>query len=159
MCTTGISENLTKEIVSSSGFSKGSLPFKHIRVHLIRRRLKPHEYGYLVDKMVGRIRSWASKTLSFGDRHLLIDSVLISITSYWAQVMILPSSLIKLVNIICRSCLWIGSLDSTKPRPIAWDFACSPKKNISLGIWNVGIRNTATVGKLLWHLAMDKQSL
>ncbi|XP_056698158.1 uncharacterized protein [Spinacia oleracea] len=73
----------------------------------------------LVDKMMARIKTWSSRNLSFAGRITLINSVLLSIHSYWAQVFILPKHVLKNVEAICRAFLWQGTYFCSKPGYVA----------------------------------------
>ncbi|KAL2893788.1 hypothetical protein RDABS01_009697 [Bienertia sinuspersici] len=65
---------------------------------------------------------WSSKHFFVAGRGQLINSVLMSIHLYWAQVFILP-------NLIERY-----RKDFTRPGYVSWDQICTPKKARGLGL-------------------------
>ncbi|XP_056687639.1 uncharacterized protein [Spinacia oleracea] len=94
-----------------------------------------------------RIKSWSAKHLFFAGRLTLVSSVLMALQNYWAQIMILPKSIFKVVNGICRSFLWKGTTDSSVPGKVAWNTVCKSKKEGGLGLTNLRMWNIATMGK------------
>lgn len=63
----------------------------------------------LVDKMIHRIRIWNTRNIFFAGKRQLVNYVLLNISVYWAQIFLLPKSLIKQINAICRAFLWTGT--------------------------------------------------
>lgn len=88
----------------------------------------------LVEKMTTRIRSWCSRNLSYQGRLVLVNSVLMSIHIYWAQVFISPKKVLKEVEMMCRAFLWIGKHYSGKGGYVAWPNVCIPKHDGGLAI-------------------------
>lgn len=109
--------------------------------------------------MTLKIKIWSSKNLSFSGRLQLINFVLMSIHTYWAQVFILPTKVLKKINEICRSYLWIGLHNSSKPGYVNWDKFCSPKKSGGLGVRYVVLWNKAALGKQVWNIAQKTDNL
>lgn len=77
------------------GFNEGSLPIRYLGVPLISSRLKKSDCKSLVDRIVTRARSWASKVLSYAGRLQLVNSILFAIQTYWSSMFILPKGVIK----------------------------------------------------------------
>ncbi|KNA11184.1 hypothetical protein SOVF_137540, partial [Spinacia oleracea] len=155
----GMKEELVKEISQISGFGVGVLPFKYLGVPVSPWKLKAGDCDMVVDKMIARIKVWSSRHLSFAGRSQLVNSVLLSICVYWAQIFIFPKSVIKKINSICRSFLWHGSFDDSRPGAIAWDTVCQPKSQGGLGFRNLLLWNQAAVGKQAWAIANKQDNL
>lgn len=51
---------------------------------------------------------------------MLINSVLISIHVYWAQVFVLPRKVLNDIDKMCRAFLWCGEFYSGKAGYVAW---------------------------------------
>ncbi|XP_062075816.1 uncharacterized protein LOC133779936 [Humulus lupulus] len=109
--------------------------------------------------MVARIKVWSTRKLSYMGRATLINFVLITIYSYWAQIMILPKRLLRDVEAICRAFLWKGLAGSNSPGLVAWHHVCSPKKAGGLGFRKVIDWNMAAMGKYVWAIATKKDNL
>ena len=56
--------------------------------------------------MTSKIWGFQGKELSYAARHQLVNSVLMSITTYWCQIFVLPKKVIKDVIAVCRAFLW-----------------------------------------------------
>lgn len=87
----------------------------------------------------------------------MIEAVLFSIQSFWSSVFILPQSVLKEVDRICREYLWGGSVD--KVALLSWEKICQPKKLGGLNTKGCKEWNIASVGKLIWQLQVNKESL
>nr|XP_016463101.1 PREDICTED: uncharacterized protein LOC107786164 [Nicotiana tabacum] len=75
-------------------------------------------------------------------------------------VFILPQSVLKEVDKICREYLWGGSVDKKKRVALlSWEKICQPKKLGGLNIKGCKEWNIASVGKLIWQLQVNKESL
>ncbi|KAL2943893.1 LINE-1 retrotransposable element ORF2 protein [Bienertia sinuspersici] len=140
--TSGMKEVEVNQVLNESGFKKGKMPFKYLGVPICSKRVNASQCEVLIEKMTTRIRTWSSRHISFAGRSQLINSVLMSIQQYWAQVFILPTSVLQSIEQICRSYLWSGHWCSNRPGYIAWENVCRPKKEGGLGFksmqqWNL----------------------
>ncbi|KAG2307603.1 hypothetical protein Bca52824_027351 [Brassica carinata] len=61
--------------LTAYGFSIGTLPIRYLGLPLMHRKLKISEYSPLLDKLNSRFNFWATKSLSFTGRCLLIKTV------------------------------------------------------------------------------------
>ena len=86
------------------------------------------ECSEVLEKMIKRIRWWSTRNLSYMGRLVLVNSVLMSIHIYWAQITILPKKLLKEVEAICRAFLWKGIDGYGGPGLVAWN----------LVVWELG---------------------
>ena len=82
-----------------------------------------------------------------------------SITNYWCQAVILPKKVLRQVNIICRSFLWFGYVESKSLGNISWEKVCKPKKEGGLEIRDLETWNLAAVGKVARHISTLNESL
>ncbi|KAL2898836.1 LINE-1 retrotransposable element ORF2 protein [Bienertia sinuspersici] len=155
--TCGMSEE--EQILADSGFRKDSLPFRYLGVPICSRKINARQCEALVDKMTTRIRLWSSRNISFAGRSQLINSVLISIHQYWAQVFVLPMSVLKEIDQICRAYLWTGQWCSTRPGYVAWNEVCRDKKEGGLGFRNIKTWNIACMGRYVWAISTKQDSL
>ncbi|XP_062119169.1 uncharacterized protein LOC133832910 [Humulus lupulus] len=148
-----------QQVLHASGFVQSLLPFKYLGIPICSKRISSADCEVLSEKMISRIRSWRSRNLSYVGRAVLVNSVLLAIQSYWAQVMILPKKILKRIEQICKNYLWSGTIDSEKPGLIAWKEVCKAKKLGGLGFKNLENWNVSAIGKHVWALAQKKGNL
>ncbi|XP_074305874.1 uncharacterized protein LOC141641096 [Silene latifolia] len=145
----GMQEDLQKDILAVSGFQEGTMPFKYLGVPIQPGKMSKKDCNCLIEKMVAKIRSLGAKKLSYAGRVVLINSVLNTLYNYWAAMFIIPKSVIKRVEAICRNFLWSSSSDYHRVPLVGWDRVTLPKDEGGLGIKKAELWNTASVGKLV----------
>ncbi|CAO2832492.1 unnamed protein product [Amaranthus hypochondriacus] len=155
----GIPDAVKHEIAEMVNLPTGVLPFKYLGIPLTAKRISTADCDTLVDKMTARISSWCSKSLSYAGRLQLVSSVLINICTYWCQLFILPKSVIRKINPICRSYLWHADSKNPLPSNVRWSDVCKKKKEGGLGLRNIEVWNEVAVGKLAWHIHHMSESL
>lgn len=142
-----------------SGFTYSQLPFTYLGVPMYAKKIPVKEGNILVEKMMARIRQWGSRNLSYAGRMVLINSVLLTIHTYWCHFLILPKSIIKSIIGVCRAFLWKGKEDFGGPGAVAWDKICLPKAYGGLGFRCIGRWNRAALFKQVWAVANKEDSL
>ncbi|XP_074265569.1 uncharacterized protein LOC141588008 [Silene latifolia] len=145
----GVTEDIREGIKLVTGFREGTMPFRYLGVPIKAGRLTKQECSSLTEKMVSRIRGLGAKKLSYTGRITLINAGLNTLHNYWAQMFIIPKSIINHIMAICRNYLWDGSPDYHRVPLVAWDKVTLPKKEGGLGIKKADVWNVATVGKLV----------
>lgn len=88
-----------------------------------------------------------------------MNSVLLSMFSYWTQIFVLPKHVLDKVTQVCRAFLWGSSVDQRKYTPISWHTLCLPKTEGGMNIRDPIKWNMAALSKLLWHIAQKADSL
>ncbi|XP_074301011.1 uncharacterized protein LOC141632358 [Silene latifolia] len=145
----GVAEDIKEGIKMVTGFKEGTMPFRYLGVPIKAGRLTKSECSALTEKMVARIRGLRAKKLSYAGRVTLINAVLNTLQNYWAQMFIIPKSIINNIMAICRNYLWDGSSEYHRVPMVAWDKVTLPKKEGGLGIRRADTWNIANVGKLV----------
>ncbi|XP_059315479.1 uncharacterized protein LOC132066113 [Lycium ferocissimum] len=79
-------------------------------------------------------------------------------TGFTGAVFILPQSVVKEVDKLCRGFLWGNTEDKKKINLVAWEKICQPKSHGGLNIKRCKVWNIASVGKLIWWI-MEKSDL
>lgn len=124
-------------VAQLSGFGRGQLPFQYLGVSISIKKMRVADCIRLVEKITIRIRTWSSRSLSFAGRDQLVNSVLLSIYSYWAQIFLLPKMVIQKINDVCRFFLWRCNVVGGKIEHVNWKNVCKQTKYGGLGIRNV----------------------
>ncbi|XP_074305322.1 uncharacterized protein LOC141640417 [Silene latifolia] len=155
----GVRANTVNEVLQISGFKKGDLPFKYLRVPISSKKLSKNEVRKLIDKITAKIRAWGTKHLTYAGRLTLVTSVLHTLHSYWATIFLIPSGIMNNIDRICRNFLWSGKDSYLRAPVVAWDQCCKPKAEGGLGIKNSKMWNKALLGKYVWWVANKKDHL
>lgn len=136
-----------------SGFKLGTWPFKYLGTPICNKKLSARDCNQLIERMVGRIRRWQTRNLSFAGRLQLVNAVLMSLCTYWMQILIFPKAVIRSINTICRNFFWQGNALGTKAGYVKWSKLCEGRKFGGLSIRDVCVWNDLAVGKLIWQIA------
>ncbi|XP_062093464.1 uncharacterized protein LOC133799466 [Humulus lupulus] len=155
----GLNEESWYQLTEASGFQRSKLPFKYLGMSISNKRITKTECECLVEKMVKRIRIWSTRNLSYAGKCVLINSVLMSINTYWSQMIILPCSVIDRINQICRGFLWKNGDNMEGPGRISWAEICKPKQHGGLGFKDIGLWNKCALGKYVWALANKEDNM
>lgn len=82
------------EVIQASGFKEEILPFRYLGDNINVKKLSTSDCMFMVDKILARLRTWGNKSLSYADRAQLVNSVLLTLHTYWASIYILPSKVL-----------------------------------------------------------------
>ncbi|CAL1401922.1 unnamed protein product [Linum trigynum] len=141
------------------GYKLGEFPVRYLGVPLISGKLSMSSCQSLIDKMVKRIRSWQVKALSYAGGNELVGTVLYSITQFWMSVFLLPKSVIKEVEKICRNFIWGVGAGVKLRANVVWQKVTYPTKEGGLGLRDLGSWNQACMIRHLWLILMQEGSL
>ncbi|XP_058211744.1 uncharacterized protein LOC131323927 [Rhododendron vialii] len=111
------------------------------------------------EKILHRILSWDSKTLSYDGRALLIQSILFSIQVYWSSIFIIPSKVIKEIECTLLAFLWSGTELKHSGAKVKWDQICCLKEEGGLGFRRIKKWNRASMLRHLWALCKKADTL
>ncbi|XP_057248199.1 uncharacterized protein LOC130590186 [Beta vulgaris subsp. vulgaris] len=116
-----VQQEIQNRIMLLTGYKKGSFPFRYLGVPITSKRISRADCDILVEKIMKRIMCWSSRHLSYAGRTTLVNSVLLSLHTYWAQVFLLPKSVLKRITQVCRAFLWEGRSFLQKTPLVAWE--------------------------------------
>ncbi|GAV91933.1 zf-RVT domain-containing protein [Cephalotus follicularis] len=142
-------------ILSMTQFRQGVLPVKYLGLPLITSRLKKRDCTPIIEKILARVNSWVTKSLSYAGRLQLIKSTLASMQVFWCSTFLLPAAVIKDCERIWRSFLWGNSGSSRKHSLVKWSNVCLPRQEGGLGIKSLKAWNQALLLKQIWSLLND----
>lgn len=123
------------------------------------QKVPAKEGRVLVEKMTRKIKQWSTKNLSYAGRVILINALLVSIHSYWSQIMLLPKMMLNEIKKVCRAFLWKGKEAYEGPGAVAWNHLCKTKAAGGLGIRNFELWNRAAMFKHFWAVAKKKDNM
>ncbi|KAL2932781.1 hypothetical protein RDABS01_015900 [Bienertia sinuspersici] len=88
----------------------------------------------LAEKITAKIRTWGSRSMSYVARCQLVNSVLLTLHTYWASIFMIPKKVLEAISGLCRNFLWSGKITNSNNRLVAWDLVCRPRQNGGLGV-------------------------
>ncbi|XP_058775549.1 uncharacterized protein LOC131649808 [Vicia villosa] len=91
------------DILASTGFNEGVLPFRYLGVPVSSKKLTMNHYLPLIEKILSRINHWSAKLLSIAGRIQLVKVVATSIANYWLQYFPVPKAVIQKINTATRT--------------------------------------------------------
>ncbi|KAK1360680.1 hypothetical protein POM88_045154 [Heracleum sosnowskyi] len=148
-----VDQDTVQSTLTTSGFSRGSFPFKYLGLPLITGRLSATDCKELTDKLCNRIDHWTSRFLRYSGRLLLLKTVLFSIQGYWASYLFLPKGVLKHLQSLFGRFLWGGNVNSRSQHKVSWHDCCLPKNEGGLGIRDLTEWNRAAIFYQIWRLS------
>ncbi|XP_056698454.1 uncharacterized protein [Spinacia oleracea] len=139
-----VKPDVLDDLVYLSKFKLGKLPFNYLGVPISSKKLNVKDCDILVDKITLRVRSWGSKSLSYAGRVQLVNFVLLSMHSYWANLRLLvalvfTTFLVGTPLLLLNMCgmlplklivLWVKWVDHVYMKGADW-WSYSPSKSAS----------------------------
>lgn len=129
-----VPEGVSREILRLTGFRRGALPMQYLGVPFSPKRWSKLDCQLVEDKITKRISCWTAEHFSYAGRLVLLQSVLQSMSSYWASFFLLLSSICKAMDQICLDFLWGSSGAERKVPLVQWHTVCSAKAKGGLGL-------------------------
>lgn len=120
-----IHENIN--MAARLGLQQGSLSVRYLGVPLTSKKMTKQDFKPLIDKILSRFSAWTVKHLSFAGRLQLIQAVIYSIITFWAFILILPSSCLDEIERMCNAFLWTGKPNSARGAKVSWESVALPK--------------------------------
>jgi hypothetical protein len=84
----------------------GSLPFKYLGISIHYRTLLNKEWKPIEDRFEKKFASWLGKLLSYGDRLVLINSVLTSLPMFLLSFFAIPTGVRKMLDFYRSHFFW-----------------------------------------------------
>jgi hypothetical protein len=88
------------------GCESGSLPFRYLRIPIHYKKLKNSEWNPVKGRFEKKLGCWAGKLLSYGDRLVLINSVLTSLPMFMLSLFDLPKGIRKRFDFFRSRFFW-----------------------------------------------------
>jgi hypothetical protein len=88
------------------GCEIGSIPFRYLGIPIHFRKLKNREWKPIEDRFEKKLSSWIGKLLSYGDRLILINSVLTSLPMFMLSFFKIPKGVRKRLDFFRSQFFW-----------------------------------------------------
>lgn len=128
-----------------TSISQGTFPFIYLGCPIYYERRKIQYFEEIMVKINKRVMGWQSKTLSFGERFVLIANMLQSMPVYLLSAINPPKGVINRLHQMMARVFW-GKTGGIKGKHwVAWGTLCYPIKE-----GGIGFRSLFGVGKALF---------
>ena len=122
------------EIASTFGFTLTNDLGKYLGAPLHHGAVNSGSFSFVTDKLLQRLSSWKSSSLSLAGRLTLCKSIISAVPSYPMQTSYLPTKVCDSIDKICRSFLWRESTGKRKLHLVLWNQVCQDKQLGGLGL-------------------------
>jgi hypothetical protein len=146
-------QNDYKEIF---GCAIGALPFNYLGIPIHFRKLLLKEWKVIEDRFKKKLASWIGKILSYGDRLILINSVLTSLPMFLLSFFQIPIGVRKRLDFYHSRFFWQCDQNKKKYRLSKWNMICRPKDQGGLGIDVLDIKNNCLLSKWLFKIINEE---
>jgi hypothetical protein len=103
------------------------------------RKLNNKDWKVIEDRIEKRLSGWKGKMLLVGDRLILINSVLSSLSMFMMSFFELPRGVLEKIDYFRSRFYWQNDQHKRKYRPDKWEILCQPKVQCGVGIQNLDI--------------------
>lgn len=127
----------------------------YLGIPITGKRVNRHDCQFIVDKLNSKLSAWKAKFLSHAGRVVLTKSVLNAMINYYSSSILLPASIHKEIDRICRKFLWSSTEENRKMSLVNWDTVCKPTATGGLGFKKAKDANLVAMAKLQWKVLHD----
>ena len=152
----GKAKEAESEYTQLFGCELGSLPFTYLVIPTHFRKLRNSDWKVVEDRFEKKLSSWIGKLLSYGDRLILINSVLTSLPMFMLSFLEIPKGVRKRLDMIRSRFFWQSDGHKKKYRLTKWEIMCRPKDQGGLGIEVLELKNRCLLSKWLFKLLNEE---
>jgi hypothetical protein len=138
------------------GCEAGSLPFRYLGIPIHHRKLTNAEWVAVENRFANKLGCWQGKLLSYGDRLVLINSVLSSLPMFMLSFLEIPVGVRKRLDFYRSRFFWQSDEHKRKYRLTKWNIICRPKDQGGLGIEVLELKNKCLLSKWLYKILHEQ---
>jgi mannosylglycoprotein endo-beta-mannosidase len=137
----------------------GVFPVQYLGLPLSNKRWTRLDCEKLLGKMKAKLKTWSSRNLSYAGRVQVVNTVLLSIGSYWISVFQIPEGVHSAIVELCKNYIWGREKGERGFTAVGWASMCIAKHAGGWGIKDSTTWNKAAMCKLLWDVSSKKDIL
>jgi hypothetical protein len=154
--TFGKAKDMEEQYRHIFGCESGSLPLRYLGIPVHYRTLRNAEWNPIETRFASKLGCWRSKLLSYGDRLVLINSVLTSLPMFMLSFLEIPIGVRKRLDYYRSKFFWQSDEYKKKYRLSKWNMLCRPKDQGGLGIEVLELKNKCLLSKWLFKLLSEE---
>jgi hypothetical protein len=152
----GRAKDIEQQYMQIFGCEAGALPFRYHGIPIHHRILRNAEWNPVETRFASKLGCWRSKMLSYGDRLVLINSVLTSLPMFMLSFMEIPVGVRKRLDFYRSNFFWQSDEQKKRYRLSKWNMICRPKDQGGLGIEVLELKNKCLLSKWLFKLLTEQ---
>src|ERR1044072_4640785 len=152
-------EDLVEEYADLLNCKRMRFPFVYLGIEVGANPRKASSWKVVIEKIQNRLTPWKSKTLSFGARLCLLNSVLSSIPLFYLSFYKIPLCVANKIRRIQSHFLWGGVEEGRKIHWVKWEEVCRHKDVGGLGVKDVVLFNKSLLAKWRWRALVGEDGL
>lgn len=129
----------------------------YLGVKIVLRRYVSEDFQPLIQRALGKLNSWGSKSLSLAGRSILINSSLLSIPTFLMTHLLVPKGILNDLDILCRKFFW--HKDHSRQALHYVNDLCIPKSFGGLGFHYSSSWQGPLKTRLAWNFIQNPNSL
>ncbi|KAF5785622.1 putative RNA-directed DNA polymerase [Helianthus annuus] len=155
----GVPLSMVEQKASILHCKTGVFPFFYLGLPIGSNMGLVKNWKPIIDKFEEKLTLWKARTLSFGGRVTLIETVLGNLPTYYLSLFCAPIHVLKHLKRIRREFLWGGCMEKNKVSWVPWYKVIVPKNNGGLGIGSLASTNKALMIKWAVRYKNEPSSL
>jgi hypothetical protein len=116
------------------------------------KRISNAAWKIIEEKFEKKLSSWKGKLLSYGERLVLLNSILCNLAMFMLSFYKDPKCVLHKLNFYRSRFFWQGDDHKKKYRLAKWSIIGRPKDQGGLGVIDLGIQNRCLFSKWLFNL-------
>nr|KAJ0219093.1 hypothetical protein LSAT_V11C300139740 [Lactuca sativa] len=155
----GVNPSETVNWANLLGCVSGDLPFDYLGVPVGANMNLIKYWKPIIKKFHSKLSLWKAKTLSFGGRLTLINSVLGNLPTYYLSLFRAPLGVLEELEKIRHTFLWGGCDERKKIHWVSWEKVLAAKEDGGLGVGSIQALDIVLLMKWWWRLNNETHSL
>ncbi|XP_074278130.1 uncharacterized protein LOC141601729 [Silene latifolia] len=155
----GVAQEVREAILTTTGFSEGSFPFRYLGLPLGPSRYSVSMFDSLILKIQTKLQHWSVKSLTYAGKAQLLDAVIFGIENFWCSSVLPPKTVLQQINHLSRNFFWGIKDGERKMQFKSWNAICAPWNNGGFNIKNVQVWNIALMLQWIWKFSNGSNSL